>query len=101
MNSKADQEKAQADPMAEGSTYDHKTGVLTEPGTENEPKVIRNQVDPVRDPKLFEEEMEDAPIPRRGDPFAHQRDEKAAEAGAKEQAKEDEKTLKAKDKSNK
>jgi hypothetical protein len=85
-------DEAQADPMAEGSSYDHKTGTLSEPAKADEPQVRRHQVDPVSDPALFEEANENPPIPRRGDPYAHQRDEKAAKAGYEKEAKADERS---------
>lgn len=89
MSKKEAEAEATADVMADKrSEYDHKEGVLSEPQLGDEPKVVRHQVDPVRDPKLFEEEG-NGPVPRRGDPFAHQRDEKAAEAGYKKELKKD------------
>lgn len=84
--------EAPADPTAERSSYDHKTGKLTEPDKSGDPEVIRHQVDPVQDPALFTEANVNSPVPRRGDPYAHQRDEKAAKAGYKEEAKREERT---------
>lgn len=68
------------------SHYDHKEGVLTEPRKEDDPQVVRKQVDPIRDPDMSEE-MGNGPIPRRGDPYAHQRDAKAAKAEGKKEEK--------------
>lgn len=87
-------DEAPADPMAEDvSKFDHETGKLYEPKVEDEPRVRRHQVDPIRNPMSAEdaEEVGNGPVPRRGDPFAHQRDAKAAKAEAAKQAAEDKK----------
>lgn len=82
----------QEDVMDKRSEYDHESGVLNEPKPEDDPKTYRHQVDPVRDPALVDQENN--PVPRRGDPFAHQRDEKAAKAGHKEEVAKEEKAEK-------
>lgn len=99
MTTKKNQTEEQtADPMDKRSEYDHENGVLMEPKPGDEPRVERKQVDPVRDPALFVEENNDnGPVPRRGDPYAHQRDTKAAEAGAKKEEKESAPARKAKE----
>lgn len=70
----------------EASSYDHKEGKLTEAPVSTQ-FATRHSVSPSREPNG----EDNGPIPLRGDPFAHQRDEKAAAADAKEKAKEDEK----------
>lgn len=86
---KTEKDKAMADPMADNrSEFDHETGKLTEPEVGTDPQVLRHRVDAIKDPALFEEEQGNGPIPRRGDPFAHQRDEKAAKAGGEAELKE-------------
>lgn len=80
-------------PEDRRSHYDHKEGILTEPRRGDDPKVERKQVDPVRDPALYDNEG-NGPVPRRGDPFAHQRDAKAAKSEGAKQAKEDSKAEK-------
>lgn len=77
------------DPMDQRSEFDHKEGRLTEPKPGDNPTVLRHQVDPVMDPAQFEDEGNGV-VPRRADPFAHQRDEKAAKAAHKEEAKKNE-----------
>lgn len=72
------------------SHYDHEEGVLTEPRKEDDPAVIRKEVDPPRDPALYNDEG-NGPVPRRGDPYAHQRDEKAAKKAAKKTASKEDK----------
>ena len=84
MTTKKDNEKVQ-ESEDKRSHYDHETGTLSEPKP-NDTKVYRHQVDPIRDPAVVEEEG-NGPIPRTGDPFAHQRDAKAAEKAGKEEAK--------------
>lgn len=80
-----------ADPMADKrSEFDHKEGRLSEPKIGDEPKVMRHDVDPRRDINLEEGQDVHGPVPRRGDPFAHQRDAKAAEAGNKKEAAKEE-----------
>lgn len=86
MNKKDEKTK----PEDRRSHYDHEQGSLSEPQREDDPKVERKHVDPIRDPALYDEEG-NGPVPRRGDPFAHQRDEKGAKSAAKKQAKDDEK----------
>lgn len=68
------------------SHYDHEEGVLTEPRKEDDPMVERKEVDPPRDPELYSD-LGNGPVPRRGDPYAHQRDEKAAKKAAKKEEK--------------
>ncbi len=82
-------EKTEVDELPR-SEYDHKEGRLSEPKPGDEPTVLRHQVDAVMDPKQFEEEGNGV-VPRRADPFAHQRDEAAAKKANKEEAKKDEK----------
>lgn len=94
-NTKKDKQKDEKQ-QERRSHYDHEEGILTEPRRDDDPKVIRKQVDPVRDPALYGNEG-NGPVPRRGDPFAHQRDEKAAEKGAKEEQKKDEERAKKED----
>lgn len=86
MTTKKDEDKTVEDGR---SYYDHENGVLVEPKP-NDTRVMRHQVDPIRDPAIVSDEG-NGPIPRTGDPFAHQRDTKAAEKAAKEEAKESEK----------
>lgn len=68
------------------SHYDHEEGVLTEPTRDDDPQVIRKQVDPIRDPDMSED-VGYGPVPRRGDPYAHQRDQKATKKQAKGEKK--------------
>lgn len=78
-----------ADPMADKrSEYDHKEGVLNEPKLGDEPKVLRHRVDMRRDIEVEEGQDPNGPVPRRGDPFAHQRDAAAAKAAAKKETAE-------------
>lgn len=86
----ADKKEAPADPIADNrAAYDHKEGVYTEPKVGDEPKVVRHQVDARQDIDM--EEEGNGPIPRRADPFAAQRDEKAAKAEYAKEKKEGEK----------
>lgn len=81
-----------ADVMADKrSSYDHKAGVLTEPPLKDEPRVMRHQVDALKNIGPEEGQDPNGPVPRRGDPFAHQRDAKAAEAAGKKEAAKKEK----------
>lgn len=91
MNKKAE---APADPMAEKrASYDHETGTYSEPKPGDNPKTVRHQVDPRLDRATEDSQNPNGPVPRRADPFAHQRDEKAAKAeaakGEKASAKEE------------
>ena len=95
MTTKKDEAKI-AEQEEPRSSYDHETGVLTEPKP-NDTKVYRHQVDPIRDPSVVEEEG-NGPIPRTGDPFAHQRDAKAAEKAGKDETKADKAKAKDEDK---
>lgn len=90
MTSKKNDEQTRDEMAEKRSHYDHETSTLMEPAKGDDPQVRRHQVDMLRDPALFEEESKDAPAPRRGDPFAHQRDEKAAKAEHKKEAAKDE-----------
>lgn len=89
MTTKTDKTENKADELPR-SEYDHKEGRLSEPKVGDEPTVLRHQVDPVMDPKQFEDEGNGV-VPRRADPFAHQRDEKAAKAAHKEEVAKGEK----------
>ncbi len=85
-------EEAAADPIQENrAEYDHETGTYREPKVGDDPKVLgRHQVDARQDIELEEGQDPNGSIPRRADPFAHQRDKKAAEKEYKEEAKKDE-----------
>ncbi len=83
-----------ADEVAENRASVDREGdapVYREPKVGDNPKVMRHQVDPLRN-VVEEDQDERGPIPRRADPHAFQRDEKAAKAEhKKEAAKEDDK----------
>lgn len=65
------------------------------PAEEVDPKVVRHQVDAVTDPKLFPDADVNAPIPKSGDPYAHQREDAPEQEEAKQIAKDDAKAKKA------
>jgi len=81
------EDAAPADPMDRRSEFDHETGKLSEPEVGDDPKVKIHDVEPVRDSNMYEDQG-NGPVPRRADPFAHQRDQQAAKkAGLEDQKK--------------
>lgn len=86
-----------ADPMAEKvAAYDHETNTYVEPAPEDDPKTRRHQVDALLNAVEADQDPR-GPVPRRADPFAHQRDASAAEKAAKAAEKERAKAEKAED----
>lgn len=83
MNKKTE---APAEKEEQRAAFDHKEGVYSEPKVGDDPKVRRHDVEPTRNPAEFEE-LGNGPVPRRADPYAAQRDKKAAEKSVKEDSK--------------